>query len=306
MKNTNSNINNQVSIVITSYNCETHINGLLKSIVLQDYNNIQVVVADDGSSDQTVKVIKSFQDKLNIDVLELEHGERGIARYMAISKAIESDPAYLLIIDADMMLQKNLITEVTQYMKEHQEVDALAIKEIPYSSYKNFFTKVKLFERKVINNGRVVDPEHSIEAARFWKCESFVKTGGINQNQIAFEEIQPTLRCFDQGGTVHKLLNTGLYHDEKKVTLKNIIEKKNYYFSKLSITVNSEKQGFAKTLKRWYLFRPVYYNKNNLIEYMKHPILFVGMVFMYIVLTLIGVYHMLSSIKLKILRKEVA
>lgn len=285
--------NNRVNIVITSYNCEQHIEALLKSIMIQNTTDIQVIVADDGSSDNTVKVIESFKDKLDLIILELEHGERGIARRVGIEKALEVSPEFILIIDADMILQKNLIRLSRDKMNRDDSLDALIIKEIPYSNYHNFYTKVKLFEREVINNGCKVSQKHSIEAARFWRSSSFVKTGGINDKQIAFEEIQPTLRCFEQNGKIEKLMETGLYHDEKKVTLRNILEKKNYYFSKLSITTSSEKGGLSKALTRFYLFRPVYYTPKNLLAYVKHPLLFMGMINMYVLLTIIAAYHMI-------------
>lgn len=285
----------QIAIVITTYNCPKHIDGLLQSIQYQNYTALTVVIADDGSTDDTNRVIKGYMPVLKIRHLELEHGERGLARFLAIEEAKKVSPDYLMIIDADMVLKKGLLHQAVTMMEENESVDGMIIPEIPFSNYNNFFTKVKLFERKIINGDRLHYQKNSIEAARFWKMSSYLKTGGIHKDQIAFEEIQPTLRCLENGGTIGKIHGTGMFHDEKKVTLFNILTKKNYYFSKLSITAESEKNGWLKAVQRWYLFRPVYYQPSSIIEYIKHPLLFLGMVIMYVALTGIAVYQILKS-----------
>ncbi len=55
---------------------------------------------------------------------------------------------------------------------------------------------MKVFERRLINNsGEEVDL-NSIEAARFWRSQAYVATGGIHPEQISFEEIQPTIKMY--------------------------------------------------------------------------------------------------------------
>lgn len=280
-----------VAVVVTSYNCPRHIEGFLKSMAYQTYKNFFIVVADDGSTDETLEVIRSYENSLPIDLLALPHGERGIARAKAMAAAIDKAPAYLFFIDGDMLLNKTLLESAVTAMAADPVLDGLIVEEKPYSNYSNYFTKVKVFERQVLNNDRSLDIKHSIEAARFWRCESYVATGGLNPKQIAFEEIQPTLRCLAQGGKVGRLSGGWLYHDEKKVTLMNLLEKKNYYFSQMSTTLSTESHGIMKAFSRWYLFRKVYYRKENLKAYIRHPLLFMGMILMYGCLTANGLWH---------------
>lgn len=281
-----------IAIAIATYNCPHHIHLLLKSLVEQTYKEFKVIVADDGSMDETVQVIKSYKGQLDLMCIELEHGERGIARKEAIDAACQDDPQYLLFIDADMYLDKHLLEYAVQSMEKYKTVDGFILREKPYSLYTNFFTKVKLFERRIINNFKYNAESSSIEAARFWKTDSYLKTGGINSQQIAFEEIQPTIRCLELGGRITKLHRYGVHHDEKKVTLIDILKKKNYYFSKMTVTAESETKGYSKAMNRWYFFRRGYYQKNNAILYLFHPLLFLGMIAMYCMLTLIGGYHL--------------
>jgi glycosyltransferase involved in cell wall biosynthesis len=287
---------NKLVILLSSYNNESIIAKCIKSCLYQSHEDLEVVVADDGSSDKTVDILKSM-DKThkNLHILSLPHGERGIARKKAIEKAWDLSPEYIYIIDSDMILKKDLAEKCIAYFQKNKEIGGLIIPEEPFSKYTNFFSKVKVFERSVINRAGKKVGSNSIEAARFWKSEEYKRSGGINFNQIAFEETQPTIRYIEMGGYLERGTFTGVNHDEKEVTLKNILEKKRYYFSVMNKTTESEKNGTMKAIKRWYFFRGVLYRKENIIEYIKHPRLTFGMIYMYIALTFVWLCETLKG-----------
>lgn len=282
--------NKRVVIVMTVYNNQDIIEATIKSCMNQNYENLYLVITDDESKDNTVQVIKDCQKIYkNINLIEMPHMERGIGRKVAIEKAYELEADLLYIIDSDMRLKDGFIKECVDYLEQNKDVGALVIPELPFSTSNNYYSKVKVFERKIINNAGENVGKNSIEAARFWKIEEYKKTGGLNAKQISFEEIQPTIRYIEMKGIIKRAVFTGVFHDEKYVTLKNLLKKKTYYFSVMNKTIESENKGFLKALSRWYFFRPVLYRTSNIIEYLKHPILTLGMLYMYFLLTLIGV-----------------
>lgn len=286
----------RVVILLSSYNNEGIIEKCVRSCLDQSYKNIQVVVADDGSIDSTVEILKKeLGGDTRLHILELPHGERGIARKKAIEKAWELSPSYIYIIDSDMILKKDLAQKCVEHLEESKKLGGLIIPEEAFSEYENFFSKVKVFERRVVNRAGKEVGSNSIEAARFWKSSEYKKSGGINFNQIAFEETQPTIRYMEMGGILERATFTGVAHDEKEVTLKNILAKKRYYFSVMGKTTESEENGTMKAIKRWYFFRGVLYRGENLREYIKHPILTLGMVYMYIALTFIWLVEILKK-----------
>ncbi len=280
----------KIVIITTTFNNQYHIYDLILSCAKQTYKNFELVITDDGSTDYTNDMVEELMNHYSwITHLKLPHGERGIARYKAIEKAKTIGYDYLFIIDSDMTLMPELLEEAVGNFKLNKDLGALVIKEIPTSKFRNPMTKIKVFERKVINNANKVDG-HSVEAARFWLKDAYELSGGIHHKQISFEEIQPTIRFIEQGGHVGRLSTAGLLHDEKKVTLKNLLQKKLYHFEQMPKTLNTEKNGFLKAFKRWYFFRPVLYQLNNIVLYIRHPLLTTGMMGMYLVLTFIGVF----------------
>ncbi|MCH3963473.1 MAG: glycosyltransferase family 2 protein [Clostridium sp.] len=290
----------KVSIVLSTYNNEEYIRKCLDSCFIQDYEGLNVIVADDGSTDGTLEILRDIKNKQdNMQIISLTHGERGIARNTAIELAKKIRSQYIYIIDSDMILEKNLIKNCMDYFSRNRSVGALIIPEYGFSNYKNFYSKVKVFERNIINNSGEEVGRNSIEAARFWRIEAFNLSGGINADEVSFEEIQPTIRYMERGGKVKRAVFTRVYHDEKFVMLKNILMKKRYYFSVMDKTIQQEEKGLRKTLQRWYFFRTVLYTKSNLKQYLKHPLLTLGVLNMYLLLTIVGIIEL---IKIKVKR----
>lgn len=297
-----------VAIVLSTYNNADIIEeNLLSYLVQAQYDEgkfvyeqsnytVHICIADDGSTDGTVEILHRLANKMNqIHLVTLPHGERGIARKKAMELARTLEPEYIVIMDSDMRMKTTLIEGCLKDFRKNPHVGALVIPEIAYSKYTNFMSRVKVFERNCLNNLGTEMGSNSIEAARFWRMEAYNDSGGINEQQIAFEETQPTIRYIEKGGIIKRANYTGVWHDEKEVTLAAILNKKRYYFSKMNQTIDTEERGFMKALQRWYFFRPVLYTPDNLKQYMKHPLLALGMCFMYVCLTAVCVWEVLSA-----------
>lgn len=88
-----------VSVVIPACNAEVFIAKTLESVLSQTYQNIEIVVVDDGSSDKTAEIVTSFAQKDNrIRLLQQSNAGVAAARNLAIEK---STGEYIAPIDAD-------------------------------------------------------------------------------------------------------------------------------------------------------------------------------------------------------------
>ena len=66
-------MNNQyplITIIITTYNCELNIENTILSAINQSYKNIEIIIVDDNSSDQTMAICSKYEDQPNIKIIK--------------------------------------------------------------------------------------------------------------------------------------------------------------------------------------------------------------------------------------------
>lgn len=97
----------KVAVIMSTYNGEKFVSEQLDSILNQTYSNIEIVVRDDGSKDNTVNIIKEYQKKYNN--IKLYEGENigFIKSFFELLKLTESD--YYAYADQDDVWLENKI-----------------------------------------------------------------------------------------------------------------------------------------------------------------------------------------------------
>ena len=113
----------KVSFLITVLNGEQHIRPTLCSILNQDYKSIDVVVIDDGSTDNTVSIIKSLQEN-NKQIKLFTPGRLGRGRALNFGLK-QCSGNYIAINDADDISKPNRISKQLEYMFIHPECGML-------------------------------------------------------------------------------------------------------------------------------------------------------------------------------------
>ena len=105
-----------VSVIIPAYNAEAFIEQTLESVLSQTYRNIEVLVVDDGSKDQTAEIVKSFAQKdEHVTLLQQANAGVAAARNLAIEK---SRGEYIAPIDADDIWYPQNLEKQVQCMLE--------------------------------------------------------------------------------------------------------------------------------------------------------------------------------------------
>ena len=106
------------SLIITTYNWEKALELVILSSIRQSYLPVEIIVADDGSTDDTRKLIKSFCNKSPIPIIHSWQKDKGFraakSRNKAISKAIGD---YIILIDGDMILHKDFVRDHCSFSK---------------------------------------------------------------------------------------------------------------------------------------------------------------------------------------------
>ena len=104
-----------VSIVVLSYNYSGFIEKTIRSLAEQDYNNVEIIVIDDGSTDDSVEVLKSLQSFINFKLFSKENG--GVVS--AINLGIEKANGVYIILHAcdDISLPRRVSNQVSTFIK---------------------------------------------------------------------------------------------------------------------------------------------------------------------------------------------
>ncbi|WP_308162284.1 glycosyltransferase family 2 protein [Bacillus sp. ISL-18] len=112
---------NKVSIIIPAYNSMKTISRSLTSCLEQTYNNIEIVVIDDGSKDQTREIVNLFNDS-RIKYYYFENSGRSMARNRGIERATGR---YIQFLDSDDTLEKDMVERAVAILESNPEVDAV-------------------------------------------------------------------------------------------------------------------------------------------------------------------------------------
>lgn len=108
------------SIVIPVYNTAKYISKCLDSIMIQDYDNYEVVIINDGSTDESLVEVQKYVDKIkNIKILSQENSGVSSARNIGIKEAVGK---YILFIDSDDYIEKTYINTINRVMENQKYV----------------------------------------------------------------------------------------------------------------------------------------------------------------------------------------
>jgi len=102
--------NLKYSVIIPVYNVEKYIDRCLKSILSQNYDDLEIIVIDNGSTDRSGSICDSYANEYaNISVYHIENHGVGPARNFGLSKA---KGEFICFVDADDYLVGNLFSDV--------------------------------------------------------------------------------------------------------------------------------------------------------------------------------------------------
>ncbi len=100
----------KVSVIIPTYNCSAYLSEAINGVLAQSFQDFEIIIIDDGSTDSTQTLVKSFQEKYpaRISYLRQENQGVAIARNTGIEHAIGE---YIALLDADDYWTPNHLEE---------------------------------------------------------------------------------------------------------------------------------------------------------------------------------------------------
>lgn len=122
----------KVSIIIPAYNVAPYISECLDSVVSQTFTDWEVIVIDDGSTDETVDITKEFIDE-RIRLIEQKNAGLSATRNRGVK---EAKGEFILFLDSDDRLH-NKTLEICYEIAQKKQVDAVTFDGYDFKTEKN-------------------------------------------------------------------------------------------------------------------------------------------------------------------------
>ena len=110
-----------LGVVIANWNGEKILDKCLESFKLQEFTDYKLYIVDNGSKEKSLNIIRSYEELLNIELIELkENSGFAKANNLGIKKAIGDGCAYILTINNDTELEKDCLSNVMKNIEENK------------------------------------------------------------------------------------------------------------------------------------------------------------------------------------------
>jgi len=111
----------RVSVIIPAYNVEYSLKKCLDSALNQNFNNIEIILVNDGSNDQTETIARAYKDR--ITYIAQENKGQGAARNLGLNVAKGELIAFL---DADDYWKMSFLDETVRFLDQYKEAIAVS------------------------------------------------------------------------------------------------------------------------------------------------------------------------------------
>lgn len=152
-----------VSAIIPAYNEQDTLPSCLNSVIKSDYplNKLQIIIVDDQSTDNTLKLAEDFRDKhKNLDISVISGKHQG--KVGALNQGLKNSKHNLILsLDSDVILEKNTIKELVKpmYDKNVAATNCIALIKKPQNIIEHFqriefflFNLIRVSFSKVFDN----------------------------------------------------------------------------------------------------------------------------------------------------------
>lgn len=187
----------KVSVIMPCYNKGEYVEEAVKSVLEQTYGNIEIVIVNDGSSDNSSEVIKSLADKYKHILFFDEKENRGVvwARNFAVEA---STGEFILPLDADDTIDSTFVEKAVKILEKNQKMIV---------SCRNVFDKDLSDEKGLIDTKKIVCGDEIFVCTSMFRKSDFEEVGGYKEcmNNIGCEDWELFLNFINHGYQFYKI-----------------------------------------------------------------------------------------------------
>ena len=178
-----------ISVIVPIYNTASFLEKCIISLIEQTYENFEILLIDDGSTDNSFSICQKYADKCSkIRIFKKKNGGLSSARNYGINQARGE---YLTFLDSDDWFENTMLEKMLEKYKDYNLEVIIQGFQVDFendgSSYLQVFEKNKIFKLDRIYEGiRYIEQSGLFNSS----CNKLYKRKIIEQNTIYFEEGQ--------------------------------------------------------------------------------------------------------------------
>ena len=210
-----------ISIVVPIYNVENYLERCIESLILQDYKNIEIILVDDGSTDNSSDICKKYLKDNRVKYFYKKNGGLSDARNFGLSKM---SGQYVTFVDSDDAISPDFISYNYSNLIKNEADISISNLEFVYAD------KVK--EKNKEDDSFLLTSSDVIEKMLYGK-HYFISACGKLYRKKLFENITfPIGQSFEDINTTYKL-----YLSSRKIVC-SLYPRYYYFIRENSITTN--------------------------------------------------------------------
>lgn len=230
----------KISIIIPVYNVVKYLTECVESVVTQEYDDYEIILVDDGSTDGSDKMCDELAEKYSkIQVIHKENGGLISARKAGILKAAGE---YVLYIDSDDYIDKDLLKSIAEKINIYNP-DVIAfdfarvdesgnyIDKVENKVNEGFYSKEKLLEikekllydrtEKELNTGKII-----CSVSKVFKKDCVFENQMAVPNEISHgEDIAVTMPTICNCKSLYVLKCVGYYYRQVSTSIMHTFDK---------------------------------------------------------------------------------
>jgi len=239
------------SLIIPVYNRPQELDELLACIQLQEFRDFEVVVIEDGSTDDATQIIEKYKASFDLAYYVKENGGQGFARNYAFERA-KGD--FFIILDSDALLEPTYLNEVEKAIKA-DNLDLFGGPDKDHPSFTPIQKAISYSMTSFLTTGGIRGKEKNIGGQFHPRSfnmgisrKVYEATGGFKITRMG-EDIEFSIRCISMGFK-SGLIPKGFIYHKRRTDFRQFYNQL-HFFGRARINIS---RFFPKELKPVHFF----------------------------------------------------